>query len=93
LKGDFFAALIANRPEAWHHENEILTLRAGVGSFAGTIGASVRTGDVIGTARSAKTSLSISGLKSGINASDRVYAVLSGINTLMCRPGSTGAVR
>lgn len=51
LKGDFFAALLANRPEALHHENEILT-RSGERRLIRWSNSVLRSGDgeVIGTA-------------------------------------------
>ncbi len=51
LNGSFFAALLANLPEAWHHENEILT-RSGERRLIRWSNSVLRSGagDVIGTA-------------------------------------------
>src|ERR1019366_2942216 len=50
-KKDVFAALLANRPEAWHHESEILT-RSGERRLIRWSNSVLRSGagDVIGTA-------------------------------------------
>jgi len=51
LKGPFFAALLADLPEAWHHENELLT-RSGERRLIRWNNSVLRSadGDVIGTA-------------------------------------------
>jgi diguanylate cyclase (GGDEF)-like protein/PAS domain S-box-containing protein len=81
-----FADLLADLPGAWHHENEILTkggdrrlirwnnsaLRAGSGATVGT--ASI--GEDITEQKQAENK---------IRKLNRVYAVLSGINTLIVR--------
>jgi diguanylate cyclase (GGDEF)-like protein/PAS domain S-box-containing protein len=77
-------ALNANHPTAWHHENEILThtgerrlirwnnsvLRSGIG-------------DVIGTASIGEDITDQKRAEIGIKYLNRIYAVLSGINTLI----------
>jgi diguanylate cyclase (GGDEF)-like protein/PAS domain S-box-containing protein len=77
-------ALNANLPTAWHHENEILThtgerrlirwnnsvLRSGIG-------------DVIGTASIGEDITEQKRAEIGIKYLNRIYAVLSGINTLI----------
>ena len=86
LKGDFFAALIANRPEAWHHENEILT-RSGGRRLIRWNNSVLRSGagDVIGTASIGEDITEHKRTEISIKRLNRVYAVLSGINTLIVR--------
>lgn len=81
-----FAQLIANSPEAWHHENEILT-RSGARRVIRWNNTVLRSGDgdVVGTASIGDdiTEQRVAAIK--ITRLNRVYAVLSGINALIVR--------
>jgi diguanylate cyclase (GGDEF)-like protein/PAS domain S-box-containing protein len=81
-----FAALLANRPEAWHHENEILT-RAGGRRLIRWNNSVLRsaTGDVIGTASIGEDITEQKASADRIVHLNRVYAMLSGINSLIVR--------
>jgi diguanylate cyclase (GGDEF)-like protein/PAS domain S-box-containing protein len=86
MKALVFAALLANSPDVWHHENEIVA-RSGdrlVIRWNNSVLRSV-AGDVIGTASIGEdiTEQKRSELK--IKRLNRVYAVLSGINSLIVR--------
>jgi diguanylate cyclase (GGDEF)-like protein/PAS domain S-box-containing protein len=86
MKKELFAALLLNKPEAWHHESEILT-RAGKRRLIRWNNSVLRSGagDVIGTASIGEdiTEQKLAEIK--ITRLNRVYAVLSGINTLIVR--------
>jgi len=83
---DAFAALLANRPEAWHRENEILT-RSGERRLIRWNNSLLRSGagDVIGTASIGEDITEQKRAEIRIKRLNRVYAVLSGINTLIVR--------
>jgi diguanylate cyclase (GGDEF)-like protein/PAS domain S-box-containing protein len=77
-------ALHANLPTAWHHENEILT-RAGERRLIRWNNSVLRSGigDVIGTASIGEDITERKRAEIGIKHLNRIYAVLSGINTLI----------
>ena len=77
-------ALNANLPTAWHHENEILT-RTGEGRLIRWNNSVLRSGsgDVIGTASIGEDITEQKRAEIGIKYLNRIYAVLSGINTLI----------
>jgi diguanylate cyclase (GGDEF)-like protein/PAS domain S-box-containing protein len=81
-----FADLLANSPDVWHHENEIVS-RSGDRRLIRWNNSVLRSvaGDVIGTASIGEdiTEQKRSELK--IRRLNRVYAVLSGINSLIVR--------
>src|SRR3984885_9971541 len=81
-----FAALLANSPDVWHHENEIVS-RSGDRRLIRWNNSVLRSvsSDVIGTASIGEdiTEQKRSELK--IKRLNRVYAVLSGINSLIVR--------
>src|ERR1700733_11867391 len=81
-----FADLLANSPDVWHHENEIVS-RSGDRRLIRWNNSVLRSvaGDVIGTASIGEdiTDQKRSELK--IKRLNRVYAVLSGINSLIVR--------
>jgi diguanylate cyclase (GGDEF)-like protein/PAS domain S-box-containing protein len=83
---DSFAALLANLPHAWHHENEILT-RSGERRLIRWNNSVLRSaaGDVIGSASIGEDITEQKRAEISINRLNRVYAVLSGINTLIVR--------
>jgi diguanylate cyclase (GGDEF)-like protein/PAS domain S-box-containing protein len=84
LKDSFFAGLLANLPEAWHHENEILT-RSGERRLIRWNNSVLRSGagDVIGTASIGEDITEQKRAEIRIKRLNRVYAVLSGIDTLI----------
>lgn len=86
VKGSTFAALLANLPEAWHHENEILT-RAGGRRLIRWNNSVLRsaTGDVIGTASIGEDMTERKEAADRIVYLNRVYAMLSGISSLIVR--------
>ena len=77
-------ALHANLPTAWHHENEILT-HAGERRLIGWNNSVLRSGigDVIGTASIGEDITEQKRAEIGIKYLNRIYAMLSGINTLI----------
>jgi diguanylate cyclase (GGDEF)-like protein/PAS domain S-box-containing protein len=81
-----FADLLANSPDVWHHENEIVS-RSGDRRLIRWNNSVLRSvaGDVVGTASIGEdiTDQKRSELK--IKRLNRVYAVLSGINSLIVR--------
>jgi diguanylate cyclase (GGDEF)-like protein/PAS domain S-box-containing protein len=81
-----FAALIAGLPEAWHHENEILT-RSGERRLIRWNNSLLRSGagDAIGTASIGEDITEQKQAEIRIKRLNRVYAVLSGINSLIVR--------
>jgi len=83
---EVFASLVRNQPEAWHHENEILT-RSGGRRLIRWNNSVLRSaaGDVIGTASIGEDITEQKAAEVGIKRLNRVYAVLSGINTLIVR--------
>ncbi|MGZ5168947.1 MAG: EAL domain-containing protein [Burkholderiales bacterium] len=86
LRGSFFAALLANLPEARHHENEILT-HSGERRLIRWNNSVLRSGagDVIGTASIGEDITERKKAEDRIVHLNRVYAILSGINTLIVR--------
>ncbi len=85
MKG-FFATLLANAPEAGHHENEILT-RAGERRLIRWNNSMLRseTGEVIGIASLGEDVTEQKRAEVRIRRLNRVYAVLSAINSLIVR--------
>jgi diguanylate cyclase (GGDEF)-like protein/PAS domain S-box-containing protein len=83
---DAFAQLLANRPEAWHRETEILT-RSGERRLIRWNNSLLRSrvGDVIGTASIGEDITEQKRAEIRIKRLNRVYAMLSGINTLIIR--------
>jgi len=79
-----YAAMLENSPAAWHHENEILT-RAGERRLIRWNNSVLRSGigDVIGTASIGEDITERKRAEIGIKHLNRIYAVLSGINTLI----------
>ncbi|QPK61863.1 EAL domain-containing protein [Methylomonas sp. LL1] len=86
LKGAFFSALLANLPETWHHENEILT-RAGQRRLIRWNNSVLRsgTGEVIGTASIGEDITERKAAEARVAYLNRVYAMLSSINMLIVR--------
>jgi diguanylate cyclase (GGDEF)-like protein/PAS domain S-box-containing protein len=86
VKAVVFAGLLVNSPDVWHHENEIVS-RSGDRRLIRWNNSVLRSvaGDVIGTASIGEdiTDQKRSELK--IKRLNRVYAVLSGINSLIVR--------
>ena len=85
MKG-VFADLIADLPQAWHHENEILT-RSGARRLIRWNNSVLRSasGEVTGTASIGEDITEQKQAEDKIRRLNRVYAVLSGINTLIVR--------
>jgi diguanylate cyclase (GGDEF)-like protein/PAS domain S-box-containing protein len=83
---EVFAALLADRPAAWHHENEILT-RDGKRRLIRWNNSVLRSdsGEVIGTASIGEDITERKQAEIKIRRLNRVHAVLSGINTLIVR--------
>jgi diguanylate cyclase (GGDEF)-like protein/PAS domain S-box-containing protein len=83
---DAFAALLANSPDAWYHENEILS-RTGERRLIRWNNSVLRSaaGDVIGTASIGEDITEQKRADLRIKRLNRVYAVLSGINSLIVR--------
>jgi PAS domain S-box-containing protein/diguanylate cyclase (GGDEF)-like protein len=86
FKGVFFESLLDNQPEAWHHENEILT-RSGARRLIRWNNSVLRsgTGDVIGVAGIGDDITERKTSEQRITHLNRVYAMLSAINTLIVR--------
>ena len=83
---ELHAALLGDSPSAWHHENEILT-RSGERRLIRWNNSVLRSGvgDVIGTASIGEDITEQKRAEIRIKRLNRVYAVLSGINTLIVR--------
>ena len=81
-----FLPLLAHQPEAWHRENEILA-RSGERRLVRWNNSVLRSaaGDVIGTASIGEDITEQRRADIAIKRLNRVYAVLSGINTLIVR--------
>ncbi|HYL87594.1 MAG TPA: EAL domain-containing protein [Burkholderiales bacterium] len=81
-----FSDLIADLPSAWHHENEILT-RVGERRLIRWHNSVLRSADgkVVGTASLGEDITDQKQAERKIQRLNRVYAVLSGINTLIVR--------
>jgi diguanylate cyclase (GGDEF)-like protein/PAS domain S-box-containing protein len=81
-----FSALLANRPSAWHFENEILT-RAGARRLIRWNNTVLRSasGEISGTASIGEDVTDSRVAETKIRRLNRVYAVLSDINTLIVR--------
>ena len=86
LKDAFFTALLTNQPEARHHENVILT-RSGERRLVRWNNSLLRStsGDVVGTASIGEDITEPKAAEAKIIYLNRVYAMLSGINTLIVR--------
>ena len=86
-----FAALLANQPEAMHRESEILTC-SGERRLIRWNNSVLRSGagDVIGTASIGEDITEQKRAEIRIKRLNRVYAVLSGINTLIVRVRDRG---
>jgi diguanylate cyclase (GGDEF)-like protein/PAS domain S-box-containing protein len=86
MKQKVFAALLLNKPEAWHHESEILT-RSGERRLVHWNNSVLRSGagDVIGTASIGEDITEQKLAEIRIKRMNRVFAVLSGINALIVR--------
>ena len=78
--------LLANQPEAMHHENEILT-RSGERRLIRWDNSVLRSaaGDVIGTASIGEDITEYKAAEARIKYLSRVHAVMSGINFLIVR--------
>ena len=83
---DVFLALLANSPEAWHYESEIVT-RAGERRLIRWNNSVLRSGsgEVIGTASIGEDITEQKRAEIRIKRLNRLYAVLSGISTLIVR--------
>ncbi|OGB32893.1 MAG: diguanylate cyclase [Burkholderiales bacterium RIFCSPLOWO2_12_FULL_61_40] len=81
-----FDALLDNKPEAWHYENEIVT-RSGARRLVRWNNTVLRSssGEVIGTASVGEDITDSKEAERKIIRLNRVLAVLSGINTLIIR--------
>jgi diguanylate cyclase (GGDEF)-like protein/PAS domain S-box-containing protein len=81
-----FQALLADAPEVWHYENEIRT-RSGERRLVRWNNSVLRSGagDVIGTASIGEDITQRKEAEERIAHLNRVYAMLSGINTLIVR--------
>jgi diguanylate cyclase (GGDEF)-like protein/PAS domain S-box-containing protein len=88
---DIFASILANLPEARHHENWILT-RSGERRLIRWNNSVLRSGagDVVGTASIGEDITEQKRAEIRIKRLNRVYAVLSGINTLIVRVRDRG---
>ncbi|BBJ23127.1 PAS domain S-box protein [Candidatus Nitrotoga sp. AM1P] len=86
LRSSLFVALLANQPGTRHHENEILT-RSGERRLIRWNNSVLRSGagDVIGTASIGEDITERKKAQASIIYLNRVYAMLSGINTLIVR--------
>jgi diguanylate cyclase (GGDEF)-like protein/PAS domain S-box-containing protein len=85
---DTFAALLANAPEAWHQENEILT-RSGERRLIRWNNSVLKAGaSVIGTASLGEDITEQKRAEIRIERLNRVYAMLSQINALIVRVAS-----
>src|ERR1700723_1503725 len=85
-KAVVFADLLANLPDVWHHENEIVS-RSGERRLIRWNNSVLRSvaGDVIGTASIGEDVTDQKRAELKIKRLNRVYAVLSGINSLIVR--------
>jgi diguanylate cyclase (GGDEF)-like protein/PAS domain S-box-containing protein len=82
----FFAALLVDRPQAWERENEIVTRAGGRRRMLwSNCVLHSGTGGVIGTASIGEDITERKETEARIAYLNRVYAVLSGINTLIVR--------
>lgn len=81
-----FADFLENAPEAWHHENEILT-RSGERRIVRWNNSVLRsgTGEAIGTASIGEDITERKAAEKRVAYLSRVHAVLSGINALIVR--------
>ena len=81
-----FTALLANQPESWHHENEILTRTGGrrLMRWNNSVLRSA-TGELTGTASIGEDITERKESADRIVHLNRVYAMLSGINSLIIR--------
>jgi diguanylate cyclase (GGDEF)-like protein/PAS domain S-box-containing protein len=86
VSGPLFASLLADLPESWHHENEILT-RSGERRLIRFSNSVLRSGDgqVVGTASIGEDVTDQKVAQDRVALLNRVYAVLSGIGTLIVR--------
>ena len=86
FRSSFFASLLSDQPETWHYENQILT-RSGERRLIYWNNSVLRsgTGDVIGTASIGEDITNRKKAEARIAYLNRVYAILSGINTLIVR--------
>ena len=86
MKGSFFTALLADQPELRHYENEILT-RAGERRLIRWNNSVLwsATGDAVGIAGIGEDITERKTADARIVYLNRVYAMLSGINTLIVR--------
>lgn len=93
MKGSFFAGLLANQPELWHYENEILT-RTGERRLIRWNNSVLRSaaGDIVGIAGIGEDITERKAADAKIAYLNRVYAMLSGINTLIVRAGDRDAL-
>jgi diguanylate cyclase (GGDEF)-like protein/PAS domain S-box-containing protein len=83
---EVFSTLLAGAPEGWHHENEILT-RSGARRLIRWNNSVLRSaaGEVIGTASIGEDITEKAEAVTRIRRLNRIYAVLSGINTVIIR--------
>jgi diguanylate cyclase (GGDEF)-like protein/PAS domain S-box-containing protein len=81
-----FADLLAGGPAAWHHDNEIVTRHREkrLIRWNNTVLRSA-SGDVVGTASIGEDVTERRRAEEGVRRLNRVYAVLSGINSLIVR--------
>jgi diguanylate cyclase (GGDEF)-like protein/PAS domain S-box-containing protein len=85
---ELFASLLANEPEAWHHENEIMT-RTGERRLIRWNNSILQAGSVVvGTASIGEDITEQKHAEIRIKRLNRVYAMLSQINALIVRVGS-----
>ena len=83
---EIFEMVLDKKPEAWHHENEIIT-HSGEHRLIRWSTSLLRSGagDVIGVASIGEDITELKITELSIKRLNRVYAVLSGINTLIVR--------
>ena len=83
---EIFEMVLHKQPKAWHHENEILT-RSGKRRLIRWNTSLLRSeaGDAIGVASIGEDITELKQIEVSIKRLNRVYAVLSGINTLIVR--------
>jgi diguanylate cyclase (GGDEF)-like protein/PAS domain S-box-containing protein len=81
-----FTGLLANQPETWHRDNEIV-IRNGERRLMRWNNSVLRsiTGEVVGTASIGEDITEQTRSETKIRRLNRIYAVLSGINTLIVR--------
>ena len=86
LRNAFFTALLDNQPEALHHENDIVT-RSGERRLIRWNNSVLRSaaGEVVGTASIGEDITEQKKSEASIKYLNRVYAMLSEINTLIVR--------